>query len=72
MQTPPKNAQYAIFGVLRNMDSTIACTSNTLPIIKINAVINPTIIVIYKLPLCLWVHYLYKLSAKLFCLYIHL
>lgn len=53
MQTPPKNAQYAIFGLPCNMDSTIACTSNTLPIIKINAVINPAIIIIYKLLLCL-------------------
>lgn len=72
MQTPPKNAQYAIFGVPCNMDSTIACTSNILPIIKINAVINPTIIVIYKLLLCLLVYYLYMLSVKLFYLYRHL
>ena len=53
MQTPPKNAQYAIFGLSHNLDSTIACTTSILPIIKINAVINPAIIVIYKLLLCL-------------------
>ena len=72
MQTPPKNAQYAIFGLSHNLDSTIACTTSILPIVKINAVINPNIIVICKLLLCLLVYCFYMLFAKLFYLYKHL